>query len=221
MKGLLPIVIVGGGGHATVVMDIINSTSKYNIIGFTDRDPKAHLSGYGIPCLGDDAILADLPRRGVLHVAIGVGGFNNRRRQVLYERIIDFGLGVPSLIHKGATVSPFAVVREGAVVMAGAIVGPGTQIAPNVIVNTGAVVDHHCVVGHSTLVGPAATLCGGVRVGERSFIGARACVVQYKNVGEDCVIGAGSVVLTDVAQGQTVVGNPARVLRWNSGDDQM
>lgn len=206
------IVIIGGGGHAKVVADIIYTTGKYKIVGFTDLHPGSPVGDCNIPYLGDDTVLPDLVGRGVLQAAMGVGGFDNRRRQSLYEKIVDRGFQLPSLVHSSASVSPYAVIGEGTVIMPGAVVQAGAHLAANVIVNTGAVVEHDCSIGHSALVASGAILCGGVRVGDRAFVGAGACIIQYKNIGADCTIGAGSVVIDDLGQGQTAVGNPARVL---------
>ncbi len=55
------------------------------------------------------------------------------------------------------------------------------------------------------LVGPT------IRRGAR--IGANATILPEIEVGEDAVVGAGAVVTRDVAPGDVVVGNPARVIK--------
>ena len=52
-------------------------------------------------------------------------------------------------------------------------------------------------------------LAGGVYVGEYSWIGLGASVIQMIKIGSHATVGAGSVVIRDVKQKQTVVGNPA------------
>jgi len=49
-----------------------------------------------------------------------------------------------------------------------------------------------------------------VRIGRHVWIGGGAIILPGVTVGDDAVIGAGSVVTRDVAEGATVVGNPAR-----------
>ena len=49
-----------------------------------------------------------------------------------------------------------------------------------------------------------------VAIGRHCWIGGGAIVLPGVTVGDDAVIGAGAVVTRDVAQGATVVGNPAR-----------
>jgi acetyltransferase-like isoleucine patch superfamily enzyme len=62
------------------------------------------------------------------------------------------------------------------------------------------------------VVAPGAVVSGGVHLGRSSYIGARAAVRQNVRVGERALVGMGAVVLRDVDDGDTVVGNPARPL---------
>ena len=44
---------------------------------------------------------------------------------------------------------------------------------------------------------PGATICGDVKVGGHSFIGAGAVVIQGIKIGPDCIVKAGCLVKTD------------------------
>lgn len=46
-------------------------------------------------------------------------------------------------------------------------------------------------------------------------IGANATILPGITLGENCLVGAGSVVTKDVPQNAIVVGNPAKILRYN------
>jgi len=48
-------------------------------------------------------------------------------------------------------------------------------------------------------------------VGEGSFVGAGAVVRQNLHIGRNAMIGAGAVVVKPVGDGETVMGNPARL----------
>lgn len=84
------------------------------------------------------------------------------------------------------------------------------QIDRHYIINIRPSVDYDCEIGDYVHVAPHATVLGGVKVGEGSWIGARAVVKQYITIGKNCMIGAGSVVLRDVPDGATVVGVPGK-----------
>lgn len=53
---------------------------------------------------------------------------------------------------------------------------------------------------------------GKIRVGERTFIGARSTIMPGVTIGKRCVIATGSVVTKDVPDGSVVAGVPARVI---------
>lgn len=209
----LPIVLVGGGGHARVVADIIELIGTYRIIGFTDVREKCILTASGLPYLGNDEVLPGLIAKGITKAAIGVAGFENKLRRKLYSRCLNLGFDLPTLCHPRAIVACGALIGGGTVVMAGSIINAGVIVNENVIINTGAIVEHDCKIGHSAQIGPGAILCGNVTVGEEAFIGAGACIVQGVTVGTGAFIGAGAVVTKDVPPGVTVVGNPGRIIR--------
>jgi acetyltransferase-like isoleucine patch superfamily enzyme len=78
------------------------------------------------------------------------------------------------------------------------------------IVNTAATVDHDCILGDGVHIAPGAHLAGGVRIGARSWFGIGAVARQGITIGADVLVGAGAVVIRDIADGKTVIGNPAR-----------
>jgi acetyltransferase EpsM len=55
-----------------------------------------------------------------------------------------------------------------------------------------------------------------VQVGEGTHIGIGACVVQGIKVGKWATIGAGAVIIKDVPDYAVVVGNPGRIIKYNS-----
>ena len=67
-------------------------------------------------------------------------------------------------------------------------------------------------VSPSAQIGPGARLAGEVQVGERSWIGIGASLIQQIRIGCDVTIGAGAAVISDLPDGVTAVGVPARVL---------
>mgnify|MGYP003783991267 FL=1 len=77
--------------------------------------------------------------------------------------------------------------------------------------NTAATVDHHCLIGEGAHVAPGAHLAGWVSVGEQALIGVGASVRDRIRIGARAVIGAGAAVVTDVPDGTTACGVPARV----------
>lgn len=207
-----PILLVGGGGHAKVVIDALRRAGR-SLLGVVDPSLELGDSVLGVPVVGDDATVVTYDPDSI-RLANGVGstGRSNRRRHV-FERLVRYGYSFVNVIHPAATVTAAQPECHGIQVMAGAVVQTGSVLGRNVLVNTKASVDHDCDVGEHVHIGPGATVCGGVTIETGAFIGAGAVITPGVRVGRDAVVGAGSVVLHDVQPGTTVAGVPARVIR--------
>ena len=204
-----PVIIVGGGGHAKVVADVLQ-LQGYSVLGYTDIDSEKGYLPSTIPFLGNDqAIFGHQPAS--IFLANGLGSVRSTAgRRQLYERFANAGYQFVKLIHPSAVVASNVMLGEGAQIMAGAVIQPGTSVDKNVIVNTKASLDHDCLISNHVHVAPGVTISGGVCVGEGTHIGTGAIIIQGISIGENCLIGAGAVVVADVKDGMAVTGVPAR-----------
>ena len=208
-----PLIVVGAGGHARVLLDAL-ALCGAKVIGLVDADASLrNRDVMGIPILGDDEVLRrHAPGSVELVNAIGSVG-SMRLRKSVYEKLRGAGHVFASVFHPRATVSPHASFAAGAQIMAGAVVQPGARLGEDTIVNTGATVDHDCVVGAHVHVAPGVTLSGNVSIGAETHVGAGATVIQGVRIGARCTVGAGAVVLHDVRDGASVAGVPAKEFR--------
>ncbi|MBN1908913.1 MAG: hypothetical protein JW818_04170, partial [Pirellulales bacterium] len=92
------------------------------------------------------------------------------------------------------------------------VVEPGAVLEANVVLLGCVCVTHHVRLGEYVACANSASIAGGVQVGPATFVGAGAAIREYTRIGRGAVVGMGSVVVADVADGQTVAGNPARIL---------
>jgi acetyltransferase EpsM len=207
------LVVVGGGGHARVVMEAARTRpDDFRILGYCDPRRAEPMEKLGVPWLGDDSATIRAHGREALFV-LGVGeiGVARRRREIV-ARFEDEGVRWAAVVHASAILSPSAVVDAGAVVMAGAIVNAGAWIREHAVVNTGAIVEHDVVIGAFAQVAPGVALGGAVELGENSYVGLGARVRNHVRVGTGAVVGMGAVVVRSVEVGRTVHGVPARVI---------
>lgn len=71
---------------------------------------------------------------------------------------------------------------------------------------------HNCHVGPRTLIAAGAVLSGNVTVGPEAWISPNCTIIDYGTVGEKAFVGLGAVVIRPVPSGETVIGNPARII---------
>jgi UDP-perosamine 4-acetyltransferase len=206
---------IGAGGHARVVIDILQQTGGCEIVGLLERDPQLWNSlVLGVLVIGNDSLLAELHDGGISRAFVGIGSSGNTRpRREAFEMLRRIGLHSVSAIHPAAVVSPHAELGIGVTVMARAVINPGAVLGDNVVVNTGAIVEHDCVLEDHVYIATAASLSGSVFVGEGSHIGNGATVKQGVRIGRGAIVGAGAAVIRDVPDGETVVGVPAKPIR--------
>lgn len=193
-------ILYGASGHAKVVIDICIRNGE-KISGIID-DNKAIVS------LLKHQVTQIENLNAIKDVMIITIGNNSTRKKIATKIKSEFGLA----IHPNAVIADTVKIEKGSVVMAGSVVNSSTKIGKHCIINTSATIDHDCLIEDFVHISPNATLCGGIKIGEGSHIGAGAIIIPNIKIGKWCTIGAGSVIINEVADGETVVGNPSRVI---------
>ena len=210
----MKIIVYGAGGHARVVLDVIEKSGAYTIAGLLDDS--AELAGdvrSGYRVLGGSALFRGLIEEGVQGMIVALG--DNLRRRVVFDAARVAGFEMVTAIHPSALLGSRVKIGVGSVLVAGVVVNVDAEIGDNVIVNTSASVDHDCRIGAHAHLSPGVRLAGRVTVGEFTHIGIGAVVLPNRIIGKHCIVGAGSVVRADVPDGMVVAGNPARIIKAN------
>lgn len=212
-ESLDEIVVIGGGGHARVVISILRKLNRHRILGYTD--PKDRGALLGVPFLGSDrqlAVLAAGPKQFAGVLAVGQVGLGHARYEI-WKGIQFSSLSFPLIVSPDAVVNEGVSGGEGALVMDGAVVNTGATIGRGAIVNTNSTVEHDVVLEDWVHVAPGATISGGVTVGRFSMIGAGATVIEGIKIMAGCVVGAGATVVQDLTEPGVYVGSPARRIK--------
>ena len=199
------IVLIGGGGHCGVVIDVLNKCKELAIYGIVDSKLTKDDSLLGYPVIGGDDILPKLFTAGIRKAFIAVGSVGNCDvRKRIYDNLNKIGFEMPAIVHPQAIVAQDVIIGKGVFIAAGAVIGPRVKIGNNAIINTSSSIDHDCCISDFVHIAPGVTLCGGVKVGQETHIGVGAKVVQYINIGNNCMIKAGVIVKRDVVDSQVV-----------------
>lgn len=201
--------LIGGGGHALSLLDILPSPLK--AAGYVDFTPKPEMP---LPFVGDDnTFTGTCPADEWEIIVTLVSGAScdlSTRRKVI-EKYVTYDS--PVIVASSAIVSPTATLGAGTAVFHRAIVNARATVGRHCVINTGAIVEHCCTTGDNVFIGPGVIMCGNVIIGDDSYAGAGAIFKPGVKVCPHCVIGAGAVVTKDITLPGTYVGAPARRIR--------
>lgn len=208
------VIVFGAGGHAKVVVDVLEQMGVYQIVGLVDDSPelKGTVRG-GYSVLGNKDDLAGMSGAGIDGVIVALG--DNYRRKLVCEEVERMGFKLISAIHPSAVIGSRVRIGAGTLVVAGVVVNVDAEIGEDVIVNTGATIDHDCRIAAHVHLSPGVHLAGRVTVGACTHVGIGAVVLPNLTIGRNCIIGAGAVVRDNIPDNVVVVGNPARMLKQN------
>ena len=204
------IVLVGGGGHCSSVLDSIINNNEFEPVCITDCiDIGKQI--LGVKVIGNDSILQQLYDNGIEYAFITVGSIGNTKTRVkIQEELKKIGFKIPSIIDSSAIVSKNALVEEGVFIGKGVIVNSSSVIKKHAIINTGAIIEHDSEIGEFVHLASGAIVCGSSIIGANSHIGAGTVVIQGVNIGDNVIVGAGSVIIRNITSESKVYGNPGR-----------
>jgi sugar O-acyltransferase (sialic acid O-acetyltransferase NeuD family) len=191
----LPVILVGSGGHALVLLDVLRA-SGYQVLGVVD--PKLATQGTaewrGLPVLGDDASVSRYAPDTIL-LANGIGNLPGQtKRAEVYERFCQQGYQFVTVVHPTAMIASGVTLHQGVQIMAGAILQPDVVVGENTLINAGCIIDHECAIGAHCHLSLGVTLSCRVTMGIGCHAGAAASVVQGCQIGDYAVLGAGTAL---------------------------
>ena len=197
--------LYGLGGHAKVVIEAIRSNGGEVLGAYDDAEVRGDL--LGVNFLGKFKA-SQKPHQQLL-ISIG----DNRIR---FMKVNEIEANFFNAVHSKAILSPEITTGKGNVILANTIINCNANIGNHCIINTSAVIEHDCVIKDFAHISPNATLCGNVKIGEGTQVGAGAVILPNLNIGKWVTVGAGAVVIADIPDYAIVVGNPAKIIKYNT-----
>ncbi len=205
------LVVLGSGGHAKVIIEILEAMDQFEIVGCSsgDPDPPSEVSGYSFLGAFDD--LPGLMKKGVKLAAVGVGGWtDNTFRQEVFEMAKEMGFELVKPVHPTVVRPPNVVIGEGTMVGSGAVLMTEAAIGRNVIISSQCLIGHETVIEDHVLVSGAVKVGADVRIRQGALLAFASTVLSRTVVGEDALVAAGAVVVDDVPAHARVFGVPAK-----------
>jgi sugar O-acyltransferase (sialic acid O-acetyltransferase NeuD family) len=190
-----PLLLIGCGGHARSVIDVIETGSHWRIHGLVGLPGQVGTSVLSYAVVGTDA---DLPllREACSWAVLAIGHLPDPApRQRLAARLEQLGFHFPVLVSPHAVVSRHARLGVGTVAGHGAIVNAGAVVGAHCILNSRALIEHDVQIGDHCHVSTGALVNGGVQLGSGSFVGSGAMLREGLQMPAGTVISAGKRVM--------------------------
>jgi sugar O-acyltransferase (sialic acid O-acetyltransferase NeuD family) len=203
------IVVIGGGGHAKVLISILKKC-RYEVVGYTDDYDRGSI--LGVSYLGGDSVLEEMGKESrVSHAVVGIGKVDcSDSRLKIQEDIKRWGFTFPVITSPRASVNEDVGLGEGTVVFDGAVINSGARIGKACIINSNSTVEHDCRIDDDVHIGPGVAVSGGVEIGHHCMIGVGASICHGVTIANRSLIGAGATVNRNIEESGTYVGTPAR-----------
>lgn len=202
-----PVIIIGNGGHARVLIEIL-LLNKKEIIGYTA--PVKEDNPYNLSYIGNDLEILNYPPKKI-ELVNAIGSISNTSlRKKIFNQFKNAGYSFCSLIHPTSIIASTVKIGEGVQIMAGTVIQAFAKIDDNTIVNTSSSVDHDCIIGKHCHIAPGTILSGGVNIDDETHIGTGTKIIQNINIGRNVLIGAGSLVIRDIEDHKVAYGVPAK-----------
>jgi sugar O-acyltransferase (sialic acid O-acetyltransferase NeuD family) len=204
-------IILGAGGHALEVLDLLlhKGHSTDDIIFYDDTgNPSGHVLGrYSIIKSSNEAEKYIQSHDNKFCLGIG----NPVARYLLLNRLSSVG-GVHCSLQSNHALKSYNIADIiDADIFPFSFIGPNVKLGRGALINTRASVHHDVNIDDYAEISPSATILGGAIIGEFSRIGSGAVILPKIRIGMNVIIGAGSVVTKDLPDNVIAMGVPAKI----------
>lgn len=188
---MLPLILVGGGGHCKSVIDAAESAG-YAILGILDKPELVGTKVLDYEVIGTDEDIPKFVDKADFVITVGqIKSCAIRKR--LVNLIKQAGGTLATIIASDAYVSKYAELGEGTVILHKAMVNAGAKVGKNCIINTMANIEHDVVIGDFCHISTGAMVNGNCQIGNDVFVGSGAVVVNGATIKDCEFVKAGSL----------------------------
>lgn len=216
------VVVLGGIGIGLIASSIIDLSDDMELIGFlNDNEPIGKEIGNfekKIKVIGKSEDVHKFISEDDTYAFIAYLVMKNKK--VSYKKIKDLNIPKDKLIN---LIHPTAIAPKGYCKLGkGVLFAPLSQLSPDTTVSNNCILLPNSFLGHNSFMDEFSSIATNsvvgahVHIGKGVHIGSNATIRETVKIGDYAFVGMGSVVLNDVPDYAVVVGNPAKILRYNN-----
>ena len=197
--------MIGGGGHASVLIDICNQQNREVIAIFSPDDIDTRKIFNGIQHFKNDEDILHFSAEEI-ELINGIGSVKDvNLRKNIADKFMQLGYQFATVVANSAIVSEEVSFERGVQILPGAIINSGVSIGQHAIINSGALIEHDCVIDEFVHVCPRAVICGHVKIENCCIIGPSSVIGIGLKIGENSAVGAGASVVRSIDKSKKVL----------------
>lgn len=205
--------IVGVGTYGQVYAEYLKDS--YDVMGFIDDNADLigrEINGYRV--LGNfDYLVESVDKNTNVFVPIG----NNKVRVAMLEKLVNIGFKTPNFIHPDTNIHESVKIGKCVYILPGTYIMPLTIVNDFALISMGVNIAHHTLIEKGCFLSQGSNIGASITLGENVFCGIASTVMTgVKKVGKNATIGAGAVVIREVPDQAVIVGNPGKILKYNT-----
>lgn len=204
------LIIIGAGGLGRMLLqwvkDINKIESTWNILGFIDDNLQALDN---IEC--DYKVIGtikDWEPKENQEFALAIA--DPEIKEKVSGKIKEKGGIFTSVIHPTAAIGDFNVVGKGLIMYPNARISVNTNIGDFVTILGNTIIGHDAKIADYCTLSGGCNITRGVQLMDKVFLGCNVSVVPEREIGKGAYVCAGSVVMTNIKEGNKVMGYPAK-----------
>lgn len=215
-KSTRNIIIYGSGGLGRGIIELVHSINmtadeQWKIQGIIDDYNDNNV--YEYPYLGDIKYLLNLQERTHIVIAFGNPKIKYEKYQLLK---CNKNLLFPNLIHPGVSLPQTLSIGKGNIISSGVSLSADVKIGNFNLIHFNSTIGHDVFIENYNSIYPLTSLSGYVHIHNGVEVGSNATIIPSKSVKDNSIVGAGSVVLENVEENQTVAGVPSRIIKFDN-----
>ena len=205
-----PTVLVGNGKYASAIYHYLTHDSDIEVGAFTvDKQYIDTTIKHNLPVVAFETVEQSYPPDQFrMLVALGF----KQQNQLRYQHYLEAkqkGYQFVSYIASSASVWN-AEIGENCIILDQVVMQPFVTVGTNTIISSNAFIGHHTNVGNNCFIAGQASIAGCVTINENTIIGMNSSVKEGLVIGKSCTVGSSAAVVSNIDDGQTVVGVPAK-----------
>ncbi len=211
MKHLL---IIGARGWGREIFNMLPECVGYGkdfvVKGFLDDNADALEGMPGYPPIIDSVEHYEPQEDDVFTCALGDAHWKKH----YVEIVLGKGGKFINIIHASVHVGKNTLIGQGCILFNQVGISCDIRIGDFVTFQIYSIIGHDACIGDYCHIGTRAFLGGGAVIGNVTTLQTNSIILPHVKVGNGCMVGAGAVVIKKVKDGDTVYGNPAKVLKY-------